>query len=153
MVVRRRSLRLREPLQTSYGTVAERELLIVAITDEDGVSGYGEAAPLEAYDGVSIARVAAALERYRPVIEARDRHERRGNRRRLPPRGGLAGGVRGDRPGALGPRGAAHGQADCLARDRHAGADGPCQRDLVGHSTARVRPCRPSSPSNRTSDA
>lgn len=69
MVVQRRSLRLREPLQTSYGAVAERELLIVAITDKDGVSGYGEAAPLEAYDGVSIARVEAALERYRPVVE------------------------------------------------------------------------------------
>jgi L-alanine-DL-glutamate epimerase-like enolase superfamily enzyme len=69
MVVRRHALRLREPLQSAYGAVAERELLIVAITDEDGVSGYGEAAPLEAYDGVSIARVQAALELYRPVIE------------------------------------------------------------------------------------
>ncbi len=69
MTVQRHALRLREPLQTSYGAVAERELLIVAITDEDGVSGYGEAAPLEAYDGVSLARVEAALERYRPVVE------------------------------------------------------------------------------------
>ena len=69
MVVRRHALRLREPLQTSYGAVVERELLIVAIADEDGVSGYGEAAPLEAYDGVSITRVEAALERYRPVVE------------------------------------------------------------------------------------
>jgi L-alanine-DL-glutamate epimerase-like enolase superfamily enzyme len=69
MVVQRRSLRLREPLRTSYGSVSERELLIVAIADEDGISGYGEAAPLEAYDGVSIARVEAALERYRPVVE------------------------------------------------------------------------------------
>jgi L-Ala-D/L-Glu epimerase len=69
MVVQRQSLHLREPLQTSYGSVAERKLLIVTITDEDGVSGYGEAAPLEAYDGVSIARVEAALERYRTVVE------------------------------------------------------------------------------------
>jgi L-alanine-DL-glutamate epimerase-like enolase superfamily enzyme len=69
MVVRRRSLRLREPLKASYGAIAERELLVVALTDDDGVSGYGEAAPLEPYDGVSIARVEAALERYRPVIE------------------------------------------------------------------------------------
>ncbi len=84
--MQRHALRLREPLQTSYGAVAERELLIVVVTDEDGVSGYGEAAPLEAYDGVSIARVEAALERYRPVVEGADRHERRGNRRRLPPR-------------------------------------------------------------------
>ncbi len=34
----------------------------------DGVSGYGEAAPLQPYDGVSIARVRAALEAYRPVL-------------------------------------------------------------------------------------
>src|ERR1700735_1568050 len=69
MAVRRVVLRLREPLRTSYGSVAERELLIVALTDDEGVVGYGEAAPLEAYDGVSIARVQAALERYRPVSE------------------------------------------------------------------------------------
>ena len=69
MVVRRHALRLREPLQTSYGAVAERELLVVAITGEDGLSGYGEAAPLQAYDGVSIARVEEALQRYRPVVE------------------------------------------------------------------------------------
>ena len=69
MVVRRHALRLREPLQTSYGTLEERELLVVALTDEDGITGYGEAAPLEPYDGVSIARVEQALERYRPVVE------------------------------------------------------------------------------------
>lgn len=62
-------MRIREPLETSYGKTSERELLQVALTDEDGVTGYGEAAPLEAYDGVSIARVEAALERYRPVVE------------------------------------------------------------------------------------
>ena len=34
-----------------------RELLIVALSGEDGVTGYGEAAPLEPYDGVSVERV------------------------------------------------------------------------------------------------
>jgi L-alanine-DL-glutamate epimerase-like enolase superfamily enzyme len=67
--VRRHALGLREPLQTAYGTVCERELLAVAITDAEGLTGYGEAAPLEPYDGVSIARVEEALERYRPVLE------------------------------------------------------------------------------------
>ncbi len=67
--LQRHRLRLREPLQSSYGTVAERELLVVALSDEDGVSGYGEAAPLQPYDGVSIERVEEALERYRPVVE------------------------------------------------------------------------------------
>jgi L-alanine-DL-glutamate epimerase-like enolase superfamily enzyme len=49
--------------------VSERVLLAVSLTDEDGVSGYGEAAPFEAYDGVSIESVERALERYRPVVE------------------------------------------------------------------------------------
>jgi L-alanine-DL-glutamate epimerase-like enolase superfamily enzyme len=64
----RRTLRLARPLETSYGSVHRRELLAVAITDADGVTGYGEAAPLEPYDGVSVARVEQALERYRPVL-------------------------------------------------------------------------------------
>jgi L-Ala-D/L-Glu epimerase len=66
-------LRLAKPLQSAYGQVRERELLSVTLTDEDGLSGYGEAAPLEPYDGVSLERVRAALERYRPILEqARD---------------------------------------------------------------------------------
>jgi len=68
MTVERRVLRLARPLETSYGTLRERELLIVALTGEDGVTGYGEAAPLEPYDGVSLERAQAALESYRPVL-------------------------------------------------------------------------------------
>jgi L-alanine-DL-glutamate epimerase-like enolase superfamily enzyme len=66
--IQRRTLRLSSPLQTSYGSVTERELLAVSITDADGISGHGEAAPLEAYDGVGIEQVQAALERYAPVL-------------------------------------------------------------------------------------
>jgi L-alanine-DL-glutamate epimerase-like enolase superfamily enzyme len=65
----RRSLRLSRPLQSSYGPVHERELILVTLTGEDGVPGFGEAAPLEPYDGVSIDRVQRALERYRPVLD------------------------------------------------------------------------------------
>ncbi len=68
--IERRVLRLSSPLLSSYGTVSERELVAVAITDTDGVTGYGEAAPLEAYDGVSIERVENALELYRTVLES-----------------------------------------------------------------------------------
>jgi len=67
--VSRRSLRLARPLETSYGAVHERELLLVTISDEQGLCGYGEAAPLEPYDGVSSDRVVQALERYRAVLE------------------------------------------------------------------------------------
>jgi L-Ala-D/L-Glu epimerase len=64
----RRTLRFARPLQTAYGDVSERELLAVSLTGEDGVSGYGEAAPLEAYDGISIERAQDALERFAPVL-------------------------------------------------------------------------------------
>ncbi len=68
MILTERTLAFTQPLQTAYGVVRERELLSVALTDADGVSGYGEAAPLEPYDGVGIARVRRALEAYRPVL-------------------------------------------------------------------------------------
>ena len=66
--VERRNLRLREPWQTAHGAITERELLAVELIGEDGLSGYGEAAPLPSYDGVSIARVNHAFERYEPVL-------------------------------------------------------------------------------------
>jgi L-alanine-DL-glutamate epimerase-like enolase superfamily enzyme len=66
--MRRRSVRLKKPLRTAHGEVRERELVTVTLTDEDGVRGYGEAAPLYTYDGVSIARVESALERYARVL-------------------------------------------------------------------------------------
>ena len=68
MSVERRVLRLARPLATSYGMVGERELLIVGLVDEDGVTGYGEAAPLAPYDGAGSQRVLRALDSYRPVL-------------------------------------------------------------------------------------
>jgi len=64
----RHALRLATPLESSYGAVKERTILSVSLTDADGLSGYGEAAPLEAYDGVSIELVEQALEAYTPVL-------------------------------------------------------------------------------------
>lgn len=64
----RHTLRLRTPLRTAYGTATERIVLGVELRDEDGAVGYGEAAPLAAYDGVSVERVEQALERYRPLL-------------------------------------------------------------------------------------
>jgi L-alanine-DL-glutamate epimerase-like enolase superfamily enzyme len=45
-------------------------LLSVSLTGADGVSGYGEAAPLEAYDGVSLERVERAITAYGTALEA-----------------------------------------------------------------------------------
>ncbi len=63
-----RRLRLRTPLRTAHGTLAERELLDVLILGADGVAGAGEAAPLPSYDGASLDDVRAALEDCRPIV-------------------------------------------------------------------------------------
>jgi L-alanine-DL-glutamate epimerase-like enolase superfamily enzyme len=60
--------RLRAPLRTSYGDVRERDTYVLSLTAADGVTGRGEAAPLEAYDGVPIELVGEALERYAEVL-------------------------------------------------------------------------------------
>ena len=66
-----RTLRLARPGdRLRHG--ARARLLTVTLTDSDGVAGYGEAAPLEPYDGVSVAQVRAALEAYRPVLMQSD---------------------------------------------------------------------------------
>ncbi len=60
---------LRVPFAAGHGTVTDRELLRVALTAADGLSGYGEAAALESYDGVSLDEVRAGLEACAPVLE------------------------------------------------------------------------------------
>lgn len=62
------TLRLREPLRTAYGEVAERRLLLLRIEDREGRVGHGEAAPLEPYDGVPFERCRAALEAHAGVL-------------------------------------------------------------------------------------
>jgi o-succinylbenzoate synthase len=58
----RLSIPLREPFATAGGVVAERELVLLRIEDDDGAVGYGEAAPLTPYDGVTVEEVVAALQ-------------------------------------------------------------------------------------------
>jgi o-succinylbenzoate synthase len=61
------SIPFKEPFTTAAGQVKVRELLVLRV-EEDGVAGYGEAAPFEPYDGVSVAAVARVLqERMTPV--------------------------------------------------------------------------------------
>jgi L-alanine-DL-glutamate epimerase-like enolase superfamily enzyme len=70
VTIEQRTLRFRAPLQTAFGTIVERDIFELRIEGEDGIEGHGEAAPLEPYDGVPTGRVAAALSRYRDVLEA-----------------------------------------------------------------------------------
>ncbi len=90
--IARSALRLRVPLQSAYGTVRERELLTVCIVDSDGVMGFGEAAPLQPYDGVSVERVHGALQRYRAVLAdaAKDHAQAQKRAAEGPPRTGSA---------------------------------------------------------------
>ena len=62
----RLSIPLREPFATSGGVVAERELVLLRLEDDDGFSGFGEAAPLTPYDGVTMDEVLAALRNGEP---------------------------------------------------------------------------------------
>jgi L-alanine-DL-glutamate epimerase-like enolase superfamily enzyme len=72
VTIEQRTLRFRAPLQTAFGAIEEREIFELRIEGDDGVAGRGEAAPLEPYDGVPAHRVAAALDRYRDVLETGD---------------------------------------------------------------------------------
>jgi o-succinylbenzoate synthase len=57
----RLSVPLRTPFVTATGVVSTRELLLLRVEDEDGLTGHGEAAPFEPYDGTPFEVVAAAL--------------------------------------------------------------------------------------------
>ena len=67
--------RLRAPVVSARGSVDVRELLLVRLETADGFVGVGEAAPLESYDGVSVADVRAALEDCRDTLSRSDGHE------------------------------------------------------------------------------
>ena len=58
--VARLAIPFREPFVTAAGVVPARELALLRLED-DGVVGYGEAAPFEPYDGVPIEAVTEAL--------------------------------------------------------------------------------------------
>ena len=67
-----RVLRLRLPIATSFGVIERRSLLAVRLRAGDGTVGCGEAAPLEAYDGVGLDAVRAEIEACRDVLADED---------------------------------------------------------------------------------
>jgi L-alanine-DL-glutamate epimerase-like enolase superfamily enzyme len=66
--VRSFHLHMRSPLQAAWGVLEEREVLQVRVDFGDGDYGEGEAAPLEGYDGVTVAAVRSALDAYGAVL-------------------------------------------------------------------------------------
>ena len=61
-----------QPLVTAYGELRERELVLLRLRGDDGVVGWGEAAPLEPYDGVPLDAVRDALATYEPILREGD---------------------------------------------------------------------------------
>jgi o-succinylbenzoate synthase len=59
--IARLSIPFKQPFATAGGVVVERELALLRVEDDDGAVGYGEAAPFEPYDGVSLDQVLGAL--------------------------------------------------------------------------------------------
>lgn len=67
---------MRAPVVSSRDSVTVRPLLLIRLEAADGVVGFGEAAPLESYDGVRVDDVIAALEDCRGVLADSDGVER-----------------------------------------------------------------------------
>ena len=60
--------RLRAPFVSATRTIGSRELLLLSLQGEDGVTGFGEAAPL----GIAVEDVRAAIEDCRSVLSETD---------------------------------------------------------------------------------
>lgn len=55
------SIPFRETFTMAAGTLKARDILLMRLEEDDGIVAWGEAAPFEAYDGVTIAEVARAF--------------------------------------------------------------------------------------------
>jgi L-Ala-D/L-Glu epimerase len=66
------TMRFASPLHTAHGVLRDRELLLLRLQGSDGVVGWGEAAPLESYDGVALEAVREALALYEPILRDGD---------------------------------------------------------------------------------
>ena len=66
------TLTFADPLPTAFGTLRTRELLLLRLRDDDGSVGWGEAAALEPYDGVSAGKVRDAFEAYEVILRDGD---------------------------------------------------------------------------------
>lgn len=69
--------RLKEPFVAAWGTVSERELVLVRVVDGHGDAGWGEAAPLAGYDGSSLEDVIGGLERCASILASAGNTDRR----------------------------------------------------------------------------
>jgi L-Ala-D/L-Glu epimerase len=68
--IQRLEARLHVPFVAAWGSVTDRPLVLVALEDDDGHIGLGEAAPLPGYHGVNVEDVLEALEAARHIVAA-----------------------------------------------------------------------------------
>ena len=62
--IERRLLRYRSPIPTAHGPVGNRWTVLLALEDEDGHTGLGEAAPLSGFTPDTVDDAEAALHRW-----------------------------------------------------------------------------------------
>jgi o-succinylbenzoate synthase len=65
--------RMRAPFVSASGSLEKRELVLLRLEDSDGRVGFGEAAPLPHYNGVSVDDVREALEACRLTLAGGER--------------------------------------------------------------------------------
>jgi L-alanine-DL-glutamate epimerase-like enolase superfamily enzyme len=65
-------VRLQAPLRHTSANAASRPLILLRVVDDDGVTGHGEAAPLEDYDGVTVDDVLEALATHASELAANE---------------------------------------------------------------------------------
>ena len=70
--VRRVRLEFRRPVRTARGVQSVRETLLLTLTDADGVTGYGEAAPWPGFGTESTGAAQTALEQAAAVLRGAD---------------------------------------------------------------------------------
>jgi L-Ala-D/L-Glu epimerase len=63
------ALPFREPYVTARGVLQRREMVLLRVRDEDGVTGLGEAVPLSLRGGTTLAQVVRELERWAETQE------------------------------------------------------------------------------------
>jgi L-alanine-DL-glutamate epimerase-like enolase superfamily enzyme len=68
--------RMRAPFVSSATSIQARELVLIGLEDSAGEVGFGEAAPLPSYDGVTVDDVQVALEDCREVLARGEEMER-----------------------------------------------------------------------------
>lgn len=65
MKIEKVQIPLKEPFKVAFATVSSLESVLIGVTTEDGLTGYGEAAPFAPVTGETIDGVIAVLELFK----------------------------------------------------------------------------------------